>query len=69
MKFKNKASKLGFYFGRLVGGLGVIVMITSLPFICNDFGDKIISIKGAVSALAGFLMYWYGEYRTGGDIS
>jgi hypothetical protein len=69
MKFKNNASKYGFYFGQFCGYLGTIILLLSLPFICSDFGDFPINISGCIVALIGTILNRYGVWRTGGIIN
>ena len=66
MKFKSKASEYGYYFGKFCEGFGVLLLLLSLPFICNDTGELPINIYASISGILGFLIYWYGVRRTGG---
>jgi hypothetical protein len=69
MKFKNRASKYGFYFGKICITIGIFTILVCLPIVCNDNSTSWfpINIKALISMGIGFLAYWYGMYRTGGD--
>jgi hypothetical protein len=65
--FKNKASESGYKFGKFCVGFGVLIILFSLPFICNDYGDSPINVYGATACITGYIIYQYGFYRTGGN--
>jgi hypothetical protein len=67
-EFKNKARKYGYIFGETCVGIGLLIVLFSIPFICIDKGDAILNWKAIGVMIFGFLMHWYGVYRTGGNI-
>jgi hypothetical protein len=66
MKFKNNASKYGFYFGRFCVGIGAILILISIPLICNDTGERPINFRFILLSLVGLAIHYFGIYRTGG---
>ena len=65
-RFKNKASKNGYIFGQVCSVIGVLTILISIFTIENNSSEHPINIYGFMATLIGFLLYKYGEYRTGG---
>ena len=62
--FKNKASRNGYVFGQVCSIVGVLMILVSL--ITMETAEHTINIKGFMTAMIGFLVYKYGDFRTGG---
>ena len=66
--FKNKAQRYGYMFGETCIGIGTLIALFSIPFICIDSGDEILNWKAIGVMVFGILLHLYGAYRTGGDL-
>lgn len=66
--FKSKAQKYGYMFGETCIGIGILIALFSIPFICIGKEDAILNWKAIGVMIFGFILHWYGVYRTGGDI-
>lgn len=62
--FKNKASRNGYVFGQICSVVGVLMILLSL--VTLETAEHTINIKGFLTALMGFTVYKYGDFRTGG---
>jgi hypothetical protein len=66
MEFKNKADKMGFYFGKFCVYFGGLLTMISIFLMAHDGEEPPMDYQFILSMFLGFMIYKYGDYRTGG---
>ena len=64
MKFKNRADRNGYVFGKICRVLGAFFTLVFLPFLASE--ENLINKKMILPVIISFIAFYYGAWRTGG---